>query len=591
FDELRIDAVKHIDPAFLAKFLVETAPGEQAFAVGEFFDTNAATLAWYQNTVVDHMNSGDKPAQMSIFDFELRADMQAVLNDGSGGADLFNELGYSGLVWGQGEAGTEVVTFLDNHDKDRIGFIGGSAQVNGECPPGEIKAGNSCLIVAGENAPDHDPIVNDKEDMGYPLLMAAEGRPTIFWKDWFWFDLASEIEWLIPLRGLMATGGSFNSTQAAADGDPSNDPFWDPAFGGNNGGGNLFAMMRWGSTSGTQDGMVLGLNDHPTDSLGMWVSTPFSSRFLKDYSDGFLFEPNQAFLDSRALIRAKGRDYSWWGLTGQYPHPPRIAPAIFSMDAEPGGSVHYVILDRDEVANFQVNGAPLAVGDQVAIRNAAGEICGLGRVGQAFGWSADHDMLIEVLGPFPIDTDPVGGAANGMAVGESFELLVWDASENEVFRASSLSFAAVGTSGTFDALRPQTPGRPAQLTQPLITDASGTFQHAAITRLTAMVADERVDDIPLSLPTPSQTYAPFEVQLRPNPASELVRVQLETQVSASLQLTCLSLTGRTVWEQRLFAPAHQEQEVAFAVQSWPKGVYLLRVSDGDHTHIEKVLVR
>ncbi|MEM7654640.1 MAG: alpha-amylase family glycosyl hydrolase, partial [Bacteroidota bacterium] len=29
FDEMRIDAVKHIDPAFLAKFLVETAPGEQ----------------------------------------------------------------------------------------------------------------------------------------------------------------------------------------------------------------------------------------------------------------------------------------------------------------------------------------------------------------------------------------------------------------------------------------------------------------------------------------------------------------------------------------------------------------------------------
>ncbi|MEO1450269.1 MAG: alpha-amylase family glycosyl hydrolase, partial [Bacteroidota bacterium] len=381
FDQMRLDAVKHINPAFLAKFLVEVQNGTQPFAVGEFFDFNGATLQWYRNEVETQSNAGTKNAEMAIFDFEMRDRLKSVMDNTGGGADLYNVLGFGGLVWGHNESGFDVVTFIDNHDKDRIGFIGGSAQVGGNCPPGEIKAGNSCLILDGASAPDHDPVINDKEDMGYPLLLASEGRPTVFWKDWFWFGLSEEIEWLIALRESMASGGSSNTSLLNSDGDGGNDPFWDGAFGGNNHGGNMFAMMRWGLSGGTQDGMVLGLNDHPSDQLGLYTNTAFSNKFLKDYSDGFMFIQSQAFADSRALIRANARDYSWWGLTGQYPHPPRVADPVFSMVAQPGGGVHWIIIDSDDIANLIVNGSPIGEGDQIAIVNGSDEVCGIGRVG------------------------------------------------------------------------------------------------------------------------------------------------------------------------------------------------------------------
>lgn len=489
FDEMRIDAVKHIDPAFLAKFLVEVNQGDQPFAVGEFFDFNGATLRNYIGLVEGSANSGSKGANLSLFDFEMRDRLKGILDNTGGGADLYNALGLGGMVWGHGASGFDVVTFLDNHDKDRIGFVGGSNQSNGTCPAGEIEAGNSCLRLDGASAPDHQPIVNDKGDMGYPLLMAVEGRPSVFWKDWYWYGMAEEIEWVMALRSATAQGGSSNSSLQNSDGDGSNDPYWDPAFGGNCNGGNMFAMQRWGLSNGSSDGMVLGLNDHPSDRLGMYVNTPFSEKTLKDYSDGFMFITVNAPTDSRTLIQAEARDYSWWSLTGLYPHPPGETPA-FTMDAQPGGQVHYVVLDQDDAANLLVNGQPIDAGDQVAIANAAGEVCGIGRVGQRFGWQPGHDMLIEVLGAFP------NGTPNGMGDGEAFSLVVYNASSGEYIEATDLAFASVGSGGTFDALRPQTPNRPASFSQPNTTH-QGSFAVGGISRLVQFEAEGTLTSFPV----------------------------------------------------------------------------------------------
>lgn len=49
FDELRLDAVKHIDPWYIAKFLVETKNGTQPYSIGESFEYNAGALAGYHN--------------------------------------------------------------------------------------------------------------------------------------------------------------------------------------------------------------------------------------------------------------------------------------------------------------------------------------------------------------------------------------------------------------------------------------------------------------------------------------------------------------------------------------------------------------
>lgn len=53
-----------------------------------------------------------------------------------------------------------------------------------------------------------------------------------------------------------------------------------------NHGGNMFAMRRDGLTSGVSDGLVLGLNDDDDLEHAVEVNTPFSNKYLKDYSDG-----------------------------------------------------------------------------------------------------------------------------------------------------------------------------------------------------------------------------------------------------------------------------------------------------------------
>lgn len=294
FDEIRLDAVKHIEPDYLAKFIVETKNGIQPYTLGEFFDYNYGPLSYYHNAVENSGNSGTKQANMSLFDFPLRGALQGVLNNGSGSSDLYQVLGGAGLVWGANFSGFDVVTWLDSHDTDRTGYIG-----DGDgC---QIPYGGACLELHTEN--DHNPIFSDKEDMGYPFLMAAEGRPMVFWKDWYWYGLSEHIKWQMALREATATGTS-NHIQQMSGSWPNSAP-----FDGDNHGGNMFAMRRNG-LGNPNEGMVLGLNDHPSKTNGVYVNTPFSNKYLKDYSDGFMFESSYAANDTRALVKARPRDYS-----------------------------------------------------------------------------------------------------------------------------------------------------------------------------------------------------------------------------------------------------------------------------------------
>lgn len=481
FDQMRLDAVKHIDHAFLAKFLTEVNDGEQPFAVGESFDYSLGALAGYHGAVTGSPNSGSKPARMSLFDFPLRGGLKDILNDGSGGADLYQVFNNS-LVWGSSLTGFDVVTWVENHDTDRLGFLG--SPNTPPCPPGEIQAGNSCLqLDSPSNHNDHDPVFQDKEDMGYPFIMAAEGRPTIFWKDFFHFGMDDDITWLNALRQATATGTSDHMSALNA--------FYpgDGIYQGQNNGGNMFVMRRNGLTGGSSDGLLLGLNDHPTVSLGAWVDAPFSDKYLKDYSDGYLFVTQRSFADTRTFVPVQPRDYSWWSLTGLYPSPPGETPAQFNMDAQPGGSVHFLALDLSDAANFLVNGSPIEPGDQIAVVNGAGEVCGIGRIGLGFGWDGVHDMLIEVIGPFPGPGGPTGGAANGMGVGDVMSLRVYDASTGQVLTATGLTWASSGSGFTFNPLRPATPNRNGNFSAfPLTANATGTFAADAISRLTAFDA-------------------------------------------------------------------------------------------------------
>jgi glycosidase len=459
FDMVRLDAVKHIEPGFLAPFLVEMKNiTTQPFAVGESFEGNVNLLRDYQQEVENFnttFGTGSKNAQMAIFDFALRFGLREMANNGTGAYNMDN-LNSLGLVFTPGGlSGDDVVTFVENHDFDR----GGYRVVT--CPAGDLKIGNTCLEYFFQS--DHAPVFRDKHMM-YAYILGAEGHPSVFWKDFFWYDLDDEITWLIALRKQFAKGGSTPMSLLGASGGSFNL-------------NDYFIFRRNGLTGGVSDGAMIGLNDHASANQSTFVNTAFSNKYLKDYSDGFMFITELAPNDSRALIRTAPRDFSWWAPTGLYPKPDGTAPSRFTMNATPGGCPHFVTLKVSDAANFIVNGAPIQVGDEIAIKNTAGQIVGIGRIGQGFKWNGVHDLLIEVLG---------SPSTNGMANGEAFRLVVYDASANSEVNVAVLQFAPAANAFTFSPDRPDTPNRNGNFsTFTINTTATGTFVCGAISRITA----------------------------------------------------------------------------------------------------------
>ncbi len=447
FDELRIDAVKHIEPGFLAPFLVEMSQGEQPFAVGEFFDGNLGALKGYHGEVegfVGNFGTGTKNANMALFDFNLRNTLRDMAND-NGGFDMWN-LNSRGLKFnpGGGLDGEDIVTFIENHDTDRTGW----RQV--DCPGGDLQVGNACLELFTDYG--HDPVFKDKH-MAYAYIMAAEGRPTVFWKDWFWYGLKDELQWQMALRSATAEGGAVPIQ--------SLNPFFTM---GN--GGDLFAMNRYGSNG---KGLIFAINDNPSSEAAAFVNAPFSGTELKDYSDAYLFTQTRAFDDGRVLVKAGARNYAWYAPTGQYPQPAGAEPSAFTLGSHQGAKLHFVVLRAQDAAQLLVNGAPIQPGDQVAIMpQGSNTAVGLGRIGQSFAWDGTHDMIIEVLGG-----DNAGEAKGGLLTNEAFDLWVYDQSQDETVEASTVSFASSGTSFQFSANRPASRGGSAPFG--LTTTAEGTY--------------------------------------------------------------------------------------------------------------------
>ncbi|MBK9335149.1 MAG: choice-of-anchor D domain-containing protein [Lewinellaceae bacterium] len=457
FDEIRLDAVKHVEPGFLAPFLVELFDGQQPFAVGELFDGDLGTLAGYRNQVegfVSNFGAGSKDANLAIFDFNLRYALRDMCNNGAGGFNMWN-LNSAGLRFGSGMPGEDVVTFVENHDVDRIGYVATDCAD----PDVAVTYGATCLKFTIDSG--HDPVLQDKDDLGYPYIMAAEGRPTVFWKDWFWYGLDDAVAWQMNLRNATAAGAS---TPIASLG---------PVFTAGNG-GDLFVLNRNGE--GSKPGLVLALNDNPAATSSAWVNTPFPDKYLKDYSDGYLFQYTQAFGDSRAQVKAQPRDYAWWAPTGLYPAAPGMS-SHFQMDATPGGCPHFVTLRVADAANLLVNANPIATGDEVAVKNNNGDVVGIGRIGQDFAWDGVHDMLIEVLGV---------PSANGMANGEQLHFVVWDQSAGAEVEMGTVQYAAVNNNFSFSPRRPATPNRNGNFsTFNIPATAQGLFTCGGISRVLA----------------------------------------------------------------------------------------------------------
>ena len=471
-DEVRLDAIKHIEPGFLAPWVTELASGGQPFALGEFWSGAGDILSYHAQ--VESFNTtfggGTRDASMAMFDFPLRYALRDMAN-GGGGYNMW-DLNTAGLH-AAGLDAFDVVTFVENHDVDRVGWVWDDCT-----DPAAVRTGATCVKPGTDSG--HDPITARKH-MAYAVIMAAEGRPTVFWKDYLWYGLGDEIDWMMALRRLTAQGESRPLAQL------------NPA---SFNGADFWALRRDGFGS-PRYGSVLALSDGAEE--GAWVDSPHTGYELKDYSDAYAFETTTAYADGRAYVKARGGDYAWWAPTGLYPRPLDEPASAFALTAAPGGKLHHVVLRAQDAAALRVAGAPIQPGDQVAVlapgaavppEATTADVAGIGRVGQRLRWDGAHDMVIEVLG----NGASVGADASRLDDGDALRLVVFDGDTGRAYEAGTVSWASGGTFA-YGPLRPATRGGAFTAAA---TRADGLYAAGAVSLVTGFQAGPSTPSIVLT---------------------------------------------------------------------------------------------
>ncbi|MFH2029821.1 MAG: putative Ig domain-containing protein [Bacteroidota bacterium] len=231
FDGFRIDAVKGIDPAFMGPWL--QAVNSDGYAVAEYFGGTEQIKFWLNAA---KGNGGE----VAMFDFPLRFALKDMCDNTTGSFDM-KSLDWSGLV-NSGVSGYNVSTFVENHDMDRIGWDG-----------------------AGSDDPGHSPIVKDKH-LAYAHIIFSEGRPCVFFKDYFEYGFKGKIDTLIWIRQNFLGGGTakrdqLNSYFVKQDGNQ------DQALLSS----DVYIARRNGY--GDQIGGYLLINDNPSMWIDVWVDT------------------------------------------------------------------------------------------------------------------------------------------------------------------------------------------------------------------------------------------------------------------------------------------------------------------------------
>lgn len=260
FDGFRIDAVKHIEPGFIAAFS-QAFPG--VYMAGEHWSSIGEIIAY-------HNQVSSLGGNVSFFDFPLRYAIKDMCNNTSGSYDMNNLYG-AGLI-NNGMSPFNVTTFVENHDFDRIGW------------DGSIDYG-------------HDPVLFDKP-MGYALIIFSEGRPSVFYKDYFDYGNGGKIDTLIWIRKTFLYGTTIKGQQL------------NPWFVGSGSqtelSKDLYVARRNGGNGKPQAFLVL--NDHPTQWRGVWVDSDHPNQWFRDYT-GVAID-KQAAGDGRVELYAPPRGYA-----------------------------------------------------------------------------------------------------------------------------------------------------------------------------------------------------------------------------------------------------------------------------------------
>ena len=287
FDGFRIDEAKGIDPIFLGPWLQQA--DSNGYAVAEDYDGQGGIqnlLYWIQ-----HFGGN-----CSMFDFPLRFTLQAMCNTTSGLWDM-QQLDGAGLV-NNGTSGYNVATFAENHDFDRIGWDGS--------------------VDVGQN-----PILYDK-DMAYAYIIFSEGRPCVWFRDYYIYGLKGKIDTLIWLRqnylgGSTTKRSGLNAYYIRQDGNTDQTGLAQ----------NIYVARRDGY--GSQPGGYLVLNANAQQWLDVWVDTelPIGSVY-RDFTgkdaDKTVVGPAPGGSKNRVKLWCPPRSYTIYvaDTTRHITHPPYI---------------------------------------------------------------------------------------------------------------------------------------------------------------------------------------------------------------------------------------------------------------------------
>ncbi|WP_179862345.1 alpha-amylase domain-containing protein [Longibacter salinarum] len=227
YDGWRYDFVKGINPQYIEQ--LQGAVG--GFGVGEYYDGNKSKLSQWLN---------DINYSASAFDFPLHFALKDMANNTSGGYDLRNLWG-AGLLW---DHPFNTVTFVSNHDTDKDA-----------------------------------PILTDKM-MAYSVILTHEGLPTVFWKDYFNYNLAQRnsatgIKQLVWVYQNLAAG-STSLLHSAPD---------------------LYIIQRNGDP-----GLVLVLNDNPDSWKGVTINTKWANTQLHAYAWNGGSQPQDKWTDGSGNV-------------------------------------------------------------------------------------------------------------------------------------------------------------------------------------------------------------------------------------------------------------------------------------------------
>lgn len=315
FDGFRIDEAKSIDPIFVGPWTAQADSG--GYAVAEDFDGVDGIKTWlhYCNDVFG--------GHASMFDFPLRFALQAMCNNTSGTYDM-NQLDGSGLV-NSGVSGYNVATFAENHDFDRIGW------------DGSVDVG-------------HNPIIYDKQ-LAYAYIIFSEGRPCVWFRDYYIYGLNGKIDTLIWIRqnflyGATTQRSGLNPYYVGSLDDQTTQSK------------NIYVSRRDGGAG--HPACYLVINSHPSEWRGVWVNTSYPGQTFRDYT-GVAID-KQAAGDGRVDLWAPPRGYAIYvpDTTKTLNNPPFIA-AVAHQTGYINTPFHYQTsygdLNNDSLT-FSLSGAP-----------------------------------------------------------------------------------------------------------------------------------------------------------------------------------------------------------------------------------------